>query len=154
MRLLTSHGLTRAVILFIALAPAAAFADDPIGQIKTEAGIVTIQRDGTNRSAQMGDHVFRSDVIVTAKGAAVGITFADNSRMSLGPDSRLTLDQFRFDTTTYLGVFDTSLEKGTLAVKSGQIVRQTPGAMHVRTPAALLGVRGTEFLVRAGDVAG
>ena len=38
---------------------------------------------------------------------------------------------------------------GTLAVKSGQIVKQTPEAMHVKTPGALLVVRGTEFVVRA-----
>ena len=69
--------------------------------------------------------------------------------MSLGPDSRLALDKFQFDTTTHDGVFDSSLQKGTLAVKSGQIVKQTPEAMHIKTPAALLGVRGTEFVVRA-----
>ena len=61
----------------------------------------------------------------------------------------LVLDNFRFDSTTHEGVFDSSLQKGTLAVKSGQIVKQTPEAMHIKTPAALLGVRGTEFVVRA-----
>ena len=80
----------------------------------------------------------------------MGITFADNSMMSLGPNSRLSLDRFRFNTTTHAGIFDSSLQTGTLAVKSGDIVRQTPEAMHVRTPAALLGVRGTDFVVRAG----
>jgi hypothetical protein len=69
--------------------------------------------------------------------------------MSLGPDSRLSLDQFRFDTTTHEGSFESSLEKGTLAVKSGNLVKQSPEAMKVRTPGALLGVRGTEFVVRA-----
>ena len=41
--------------------------------------------------------------------------------------------------------------RGTLAVKSGYIVQQGPPgeAMRVRTPAAILGVRGTEFVVRA-----
>jgi hypothetical protein len=72
--------------------------------------------------------------------------------MSLGPDSRLSLDEFVFDTTTHVGVFESSLTNGTLAVKSGQIVKETPEAMKVRTPGALLGVRGTEFVVRAkGD---
>ena len=80
---------------------------------------------------------------------AVGITFLDNSMMSLGPDSTLALDQFRFDSTTHDGVFESSLKRGTLAVKSGYIVQQTPEAMRVRTPAAILGVRGTEFVVRA-----
>ncbi len=145
-----SPQITRYVIAIgVFFAPAAAWAEDPIGQVKTETGTVTLERQGTTQPVAIGDHVFQSDVIVTAAGGTVGITFADNSMMSLGPDSRLALDQFRFDTTTHDGVFDSSLQKGTLDVRSGQIVRQTPEAMHIRTPAALLGVRGTEFVVRA-----
>ncbi len=123
MRRMTPQTARTALAFALILMPMTAWADDPIGQVKTETGGVTLERHG--------------------------ITFADNSMMSLGPDSRLALDQFRFDTTTHDGVFDSSLQKGTLAVRSGQIVHQTPEAMHIRTPAALLGVRGTEFVVRA-----
>jgi translocation and assembly module TamB len=41
--------------------------------------------------------------------------------------------------------------QGTLAVISGKIAKQSPEAMTVRTPAAILGVRGTEFVVSAAD---
>ena len=149
MRGMTSNSTRRILAVALAFAPMVAWADEPIGQVKTESGAVTLERQGKAQPIAIGDHVFQSDVIVTATGGTVGITFADNSTMSLGPDSRLALDQFRFDTTTHDGVFDSSLQKGTLAVRSGQIVRQTPEAMHIRTPTALLGVRGTEFLVRA-----
>jgi hypothetical protein len=149
MRGMTSKSTRHILALALAFAPLAAWADEPIGQVKTETGAVTLERQGKTQPIAIGDHVFQSDIIVTAASATVGITFADNSTMSLGPDSRLALDQFRFDTTTQDGVFDSSLQKGTLAVRSGQIVRQTPEAMHIRTPAALLGVRGTEFVVRA-----
>ncbi len=149
MRSMTSKSAARVIALILVLAPFAARADEPIGQIKTESGTVTVERAGKVQPVAIGDHVFQADNIVTAPGGSVGITFADNSMMTLGPDSRLALDQFRFDSTTQDGVFDSSLQKGTLAVKSGQIVHQTPEAMHIRTPAALLGVRGTEFVVRA-----
>lgn len=149
MRSMACNSLGYFVAFATAFMPLAAWADEPIGQVKTETGAVTLERHGTTQPIAIGDHVFQSDVIVTAAGGTVGVTFADNSMMSLGPDSRLALDQFRFDTTTHNGVFDSSLQKGTLAVKSGQIVHQTPEAMHIRTPAALLGVRGTEFVVRA-----
>jgi hypothetical protein len=33
-------------------------------------------------------------------------------------------------------------------VVSGKMVKQTPGSMRVRTPSSVMGVRGTEFLVR------
>jgi hypothetical protein len=145
---MTSKSAGYLIALVLAAAPVAARADDPIGQIKTETGTVTVERAGKALPVAIGDHVFQADKITTAPDGSVGITFADNSMMSLGPDSQLALDQFRFDSTTQDGVFDSSLQKGTLAVKSGQIVHQTPEAMHIRTPAALLGVRGTEFVVR------
>ena len=149
MRSMTSKPSGRVIALILAFVPLTARADEPIGQIKTETGTVMLERGGKTLAVAIGDHVFQADTIVTAPDGTVGITFEDNSMMSLGPDSRLALDQFRFNTTTQDGVFDSSLQKGTLAVKSGQNVHQTPEAMHIRTPAALLGVRGTEFVVRA-----
>jgi hypothetical protein len=145
--------LTRSLIVAAALSIAShAQAADPIGQIKTATGAVTIERSGQAKPAAIGDRVYETDTIVTADGT-VGITFADNSMMALGPQSRLSLDQFAFNPTTHDGRFNASLAKGTLTVKSGQIVKQTPEAMRIKTPAALLGVRGTEFAVRADDAA-
>jgi hypothetical protein len=151
MMITPSRFLGLAVGLAIGFAAFSARADDAIGQIKTAKGDVKVLRHGAVQPLAVGDHVFQTDTVSTAKGASVGITFVDNSMMSLGPSSQLALDQFQFDTTTHAGVFNTSLTKGTLAVKSGQIVQQTPEAMHIKTPAALLGVRGTEFVVRADE---
>jgi len=137
-----------ALFLVASLSTRAA-AEAAIGQVKTASGEVSVQRGGVSQKLVPGDHVFASDRLETGADGSLGITFADNSMMSLGPGSRLSLDQFRFNTTTLEGVFESSLESGTLAVKSGQIVQQTPEAMKVRTPGALLGVRGTQFVVRA-----
>jgi len=128
---------------------ASASAAEAIGQIKTESGAVTIARGKATVAAHIGDRVFETDTLVTGKDGSVGITFADNSMMSLGPNSRLALDQFHFNPTTHEGAFTASLKAGTLAVRSGDIVKETPEAMRIRTPAAVLGVRGTTFVVRA-----
>src|SRR5207302_11426277 len=93
-------------------------------------------------------------VVVTGADGSVGITFSDNTLLSVGPDSRVAIDRFSFDTTTHKGAFETSLQRGTLSGVSGKIAKQSPDAMKVRTPAAMLGVRGTEFLVRTGAPAG
>jgi len=151
MRIVSVKRAGFALCLITILAAPVVRADEAIGQIKTETGRVTVERKGATKPVAIGDHVFQSDTLITGSNGTVGITFADNSMMSLGPSSRLSLDQFAFDTTTHNGTFNSSLQRGTLSVKSGQIVRQTPEAMHVRTPAALLGVRGTEFVVRADD---
>jgi hypothetical protein len=126
-----------------------AFADD-VGQIKVAKGAVHLERGGQKIPAAVGAKVRQADVIVTGPDGSVGIVFLDASLLSAGPNSALAVDRFAFDSTTNQGAFDTSLKKGTLAVVSGKIAKQSPDAMRVKTPAAILGARGTEFLVRAG----
>jgi len=119
-----------------------------IGQVKTAAGSVVIERAGATTAAKPGVRIETSDVVRTGPDGSVGITMSDNALISLGPNSVLSLDSFAFDTTTYQGKFDTTLTKGSLAVVSGKIAKQSPDAMKVRTPATVLGVRGTEFAVK------
>ena len=119
-----------------------------IGQVKTAAGSVVIERAGATTAAKPGVRIETSDVVRTGPDGSVGITMSDNALISLGPNSVLSLDSFAFDTTTYQGKFDTTLTKGSLAVVSGKIAKQSPDAMKVRTPASVLGVRGTEFVVK------
>lgn len=134
-----------------------AFAEPPqdqhapvnIGQVKTAKGQVFLLRAQSRRPLQVGEFVQEHDVIETGSDGGVGITFTDNSLISAGPRSQLSLDNYRFDSTAFSGSFLASLKRGTLAVISGDITRRTPGAMKIRTPRAILGVRGTEFLVRA-----
>ena len=65
--------------------------------------------------------------------------------------SALALERFEFDPTTSQGRFDAQLQRGTLAVISGRIAKQSPQAMTVRTPSAALAVRGTEFVVAVNE---
>ena len=85
---------------------------------------------------------------VTGDDSAVGVTFHDNTLVSAGSGSVLEIERYSFDSTTHAGKFDASLKKGSLAVVSGKMVKQSPEALRVRTPSSIMGVRGTEFLVR------
>ena len=135
--------------MVLALGVAVAAAQDA-GQIKVSKGSAQIERAGKKLSANVGQVVQPGDVVITGSDGSVGITFRDNSLVSIGPDSVLAIDRFVFDSTTHQGAFDSSLKQGTLAVVSGKLAKQSPEAMKVKTPAAILGVRGTEFLVRTG----
>jgi hypothetical protein len=129
------------------LTGAVASAADDIGAIKVAKGQVTIDRSGRSLPADVGMPLIAADVVKTGADGSVGIMMRDNSRLSAGPNSVLALDRFEFDPTTYQGRFDSGLQRGTLAVVSGRIARQSPEAMTVRTPSAVLGVRGTDFVV-------
>jgi hypothetical protein len=125
----------------------AAYAQD-VGQIKTAKGAVHVEREGKSIPATPGTPVRASDKLVTGADGAVGVTFLDHTMISAGPSTVFEIERYRFNSTTHDGEFDASLKKGSLAVVSGKMVKQTPGSMRVRTPSSVMGVRGTEFLVR------
>jgi len=146
-----SRSALTSVLLAGALALPASAAVADIGQIKVATGQVSVERQGRVLPAQVGLLLEAADVVKTGGDGTVGITMRDNSRLSAGPNSILALERFDFEPTTSLGRFDARLQRGTLAVVSGRIAKQVPQAMTVRTPSALLGVRGTEFVVAADE---
>lgn len=142
-------------LLFIVLiaigSPTWAADADAIGQVKKITGNVRVFRGVLERPLELGEWVKQSDTILTGIDGSVGLTFIDNSRFSTGPNTTLVLQRFRFNPTTHDGEFLTRLRKGTLAVSSGQIARRSSKQMRVFTPASVLGVRGTRFLVKVAE---
>jgi len=122
-----------------------------VGQIKVATGQVSVDRKGQSMPGRVGLVLEAEDVLRTGADGSVGITMRDNSLLSAGPNSILSLEHFEFDPTTSDGRFDARLRRGTLAVVSGRIAKKSPQAMTVRTPSAVLGVRGTEFVVSVDE---
>lgn len=147
LRRIAELSLLLVVAAFIATAANAADA----GRVKVVKGAVEIERDGKNIAAAVGTPVQVGDAIKTGADGSVGITFQDDSLLSVGPNSVLSVDRFVFDNTTHKGEFDTSLKRGTLTAVSGKLVKERPESMRVKTPAAIMGVRGTEFAVKVAD---
>jgi hypothetical protein len=136
-----------AAIAVLAAAATSAAADGPrIGQVKTASGETEIVRDSARYAAKAGDPVYAKDVVETGEHGSIGISFVDNTVFSTGPNSQLALDQFRFDSAG--GEMLADMRRGTLSVVSGDITKKSPGALKIRTPSAVLAVRGTTFAVQ------
>ena len=149
---IVNNGLRILVAVAFTLAFAVTALAAEIGRIKTARGEVSVERAGSAQPGTVGLRLLTSDIVKTGADGAVGITMDDESLLSAGPNSVLVLEQYAFDPNTGKGRFDTSLNRGTLVVISGRIAKQSPpDAMTVRTPAAVLGVRGTSFAVSAKD---
>ncbi len=103
----------------LAMTAQPAWAD--IGRVKKSAGIASIERKGAKINPAVGTTLLPGDVLVTGPGGQIAITFADNTRFSVGPNSRIAVDKFDFDRTTRSGEFETRVERGSLGVVSGQI---------------------------------
>jgi len=137
------------VMAGVAFMASVAVAQD-VGRVKTVKGTVYVEREGRRELALVGTSVRQADVVVTGPDGAVGVTLADDTLLSAGPNSVLAIERFVYE-ANQPGSLEAALSKGTLAVVSGRIAKQAPDAMRVKTPAAILGVRGTEFVVRASD---
>lgn len=143
--------------LLVALGGRADAAGPEIGQIKVASGPVQIERGAEKIRPRPGTPLFEGDKIVTGKTGAVGMTFSDNARMSLGPSSELVLTSYAFNQPGRTDGFEANLNGGSLRAESGEIVKRQPLSMRVVMPTATLGVRGTEFAVRVdptGDTKG
>ncbi len=151
------HRTNRKIAVGIALCSAGILMATPpawaefSGMIKTSKGVANIERSGQKIPAGVGTAVEARDRIVTGADGLVGITLRDNTLLSAGPNSTLDLNKFAFDSTTHSGILDASIKRGTLAVISGKIAKANPGSVSFSTPSITLGVRGTEFVIEAGQ---
>lgn len=118
-----------------------------IARIKQSSGASSVERNTQRFKASPGLQLLAGDRLVTGKDGRISATFIDNTRFAVGPNSRVSVSEFQYDRTRQKGSFVTQVDRGSLAVVSGQIAKSGRDAMKVRTPNTLLGVRGTKFIV-------
>jgi hypothetical protein len=135
------------IAAFVALSAQAE--DRPIGFVKTVSGTATVTHGTTQFAASPAMPVYENDRLQTGGDGALGITFEDNTRIALGPDSRIELRHFVFKPAAKQYGFIVRLAYGTLDYLSGLTEKLAPGAMSIETPGFTVGARGTRFLVRA-----
>ena len=148
---LNAQLLLKALFVWGALHATSGWAAEAAGMIKTLKGSAQIEREGKPIPAKVGAEVFAKDRISTGPGSAVGITLKDNTQLSAGENAQLDLTKFSFDSTTHSGELNASVKRGALAVISGKVAKANPDAVRFNTGTVTLGVRGTEFIIEAGD---
>ena len=121
-----------------------------IARIKTSSGAAAVERGGQRLKPAPGLTLLKGDKLVTGKDGRMSLTFVDNTRFAVGPNSSVSVSEFQYDRTRQKGTMLTQVDRGSLAVVSGKIAKSDRDAMKVRTPNTLLGVRGTKFIVDVG----
>ena len=119
---------------------------DFIGVVGAAVGEIKNQN---NEILQNGSKIFFGDTIVSKKNANAQILFIDQTVLTLGEDTEMTIDEFIYDPKNNEGSFVSSVKSGTVKFITGQISKNNPEDLEVKVPAGTLGARGTEFVVLA-----
>ena len=118
------------------------------GRIKVATGAAFIVRQGTETAARVGQTVFEADGLKTGADGHLGLTFNDETRVSLGPDSDVRLDRYVYLPAEGRLAFVLRIVSGLATYVSGRIAKLSPDAIRLETPTAIIGVRGTRLAIR------
>ncbi len=145
-------GFFSSLILVAALALSnVAVAEDSSGMVVASRGEVIALSNGGSRELKQGDFIYVNDEIMTSGRSFAVLQFTDGAKVTVRPDSTLIIEQYLYagnneDAATL------NLVSGGLRVITGAMAKSNPENYKVRTPVALMGVRGTEFsIMLCGD---
>jgi hypothetical protein len=138
------------LILLPALSHAA-----PVGAFTRVEGMVDIVRSGQAAAAPVraGDPVSLGDAVRTLRGGKAELQFKDETVLQIAPESRITIDEYTFGAGEsrdrgVLGLFRGKI-RAVVSKAKASVVRAgvTDTGFSIKTPTAIAGVRGTEFIV-------
>jgi len=121
--------------------------------IQASAKVVSVQGDlfavdgaGTRRRLVAGGSVYPGDVVETARGGQTVLAFRDDSRITLGSQSRFRVDNFVYDDKNAgEGRFLASILRGSVRALTGLIGKANHANVGFSTATATIGIRGTGF---------
>lgn len=138
--------MIRTTILMLAgivLLAAPAEAATEVGAVSRVKGACFGESEGNRRQLEAGHAVHLAEEITTGAAARLRVTFDDGTVLTIGEQARVVIDTFVYDPNDGLDRFLITTT-GPFRLATGAL--KTPTAtIEVQTPAATMGVRGTDF---------
>ena len=100
----------------------------------------------TVRALGMGSDVVFNERIATEATGQADILFVDRSALTVGPNSDLVIDEFVYSPETGTGKLAATATKGVFRFVGGALSKN-PDSVSIKTPAAIVGVRGGVILL-------
>lgn len=147
--------LLLSLILTITLYICPAFAQQGknVGIANDVEGIVNNYHEGSPSPVRMevGSKIYLNDRIVTEKESKLQIVFRDDSVVTIGPESELTVDVNVYDQRTDRRESVLSLVKGRVRSVVSKSYSRNNSRFEIHTRTATAGVRGTENAVETTE---
>ncbi len=142
----------RELIAVVPVQAEAGMPDGAIGYVLQTAGPAYVSgRDGTLLALER-QWIMNGGRLETGPEGALGVSLTDGTLISLGAESSLRLEDFRFDPAHRAMALSVRLERGLFSLLVGDMARLAPEAVRLRMPEGTLQVRdGPQLLVRVPD---
>ncbi len=122
-----------------------------VGKVTEQTGPTEIIRDKKSISSSLNTAVKMNDAVSTAKARAE-LTFEDATKVKLTEHSKMIIDDFVYDPKKGSGKLAINMALGTARYASGQIAKNNPQQVAIKTPTATIAVRGTDFSMTVDEL--
>jgi hypothetical protein len=139
------------VLTLLSVAPVVAATEREVGTTVLIKNRVTGKLGTDERLLEKGFRVHRDELLQTGPQAQAELKLDDNTKLALGPEAELRLDEFAVAAGNDTKTIALKFVKGTFRFLTGNNASES---YKIETPAATIGVRGTIFDVyigRGGD---
>ena len=112
----------------------------------------SIKRKNLTLEGIMGTNVEMLDALRTGQGT-LEITFEDFTQVQMTESAKLIIDDFVYDPKNAdASKLSIKIASGTARYASGQIAKNNPQSVKIRTPSATVSVRGTDFTATVDEI--
>ena len=132
------------VLIILTMSKSYAFSKDFIGVISAGIGEI-INQDSEKLTT--GSKIYFGDTIIVKEQSNAQILLLDETAITVGEKSELTIDDFVYDPKSKVGKIVSNIKVGTVRIITGEISKQNPDNLEVNVPSGTIGARGTEFAV-------
>jgi hypothetical protein len=145
MKLTRREALTAAAAASLGLGAARAAEDEGgVGSVNdiVNVGWGTVSPE-PREEIEFEDAVYMNELIETDDESAIVITFADGSKLTVGENAKIVIDQYVYSPVGNGGAHVMTLTKGAFRFLSGSIPKEN---VKIQTPTVTIGIRGTELI--------
>lgn len=116
-----------------------------IGIVTRSTGYPEVTRNNRTYILASQSRIYAEDIIRTDKASRLILTMKDDTTFALGPNSHFVLHRYDIDGSLNAPVAQMSFTSGSIRTKTARIMKAAQPQFEIRTPLAVIGVRGTDF---------
>ena len=131
-------------LIFLLFSSSNVIANEMIGIVAVGIGDISNQN---NEKLTTGSKIYFGDTIVVKAQSNAQILLLDETALTVGEKSEITIDEFIYDPQSKLGKIVSNIKIGTVKIITGEISKKNPDNLEVNVPTGSVGARGTEFVV-------